>query len=77
MKDILDYPIDTKGSDLPQEILALHESRGKKTVNAFGGQDEFFEFVNTKPCGGWVLDFKAKYEEVNGVKFPSNIRFEL
>lgn len=77
MKDILDYPIGTKGSDLPQEILALHEGRGKKTVNAFGGQDEFFEFVNTKPCGGWVLDFKAKYEEVNGVKFPSNIRFEL
>ncbi|ABF72762.1 hypothetical protein PHG25ORF203c [Aeromonas phage 25] len=28
MKDILDYPIGTKGSDLPQEILALHESRG-------------------------------------------------
>lgn len=77
MKDILDYPIGTKGSDLPREILALHESRGKKTVNAFGGQDEFFEFVNTKPCGGWVLDFKTKYEEVNGVKFPSNIRFEL
>ena len=77
MKDILDYPIGTKGSDLPQEILALHENRGKKTVNAFGGQDEFFEFVNTKPCGGWVLDFKANYEEVNGVKFPSNIRFEL
>lgn len=47
MKDILDYPIGTKGSDLPREILALHESRGKKTVNAFGGQDEFFEFVNT------------------------------
>lgn len=77
MKDILDYPIDTKGSDLPQEILALHVSRCEKTVAAFGGQDEFFEFINTKPCGGWVLDYKAKFEEVNGVKFPNNIRFEL
>lgn len=32
MKDILDYPIDTKGSDLPQEILALHVSRCEKRL---------------------------------------------
>lgn len=77
MKDILDYPMDTKGSNLPADIMELHDERGNKTVEAFGGHDAFLKYVGSKPDGSWVSDYKAKFEEVNGVKFPNNIRFEL
>lgn len=77
MKDILDYPEGTKGSDLPEDVMALHQVRGTKTVDAFGGHNAFMEYIGSKSGDEWCADYKAKFEEVNGVKFPNNIKFEL
>ncbi|AAQ81531.1 hypothetical protein 44RRORF213c [Aeromonas phage 44RR2.8t] len=75
MKNILDYPENTRASGLPKELLDLHEERGAKTVEALGGQEAFFMLIKSKPAGDWILDYKEKFEEVNGTKFSQQHHF--
>ncbi|UOX40354.1 hypothetical protein UGMREWDR_CDS0031 [Aeromonas phage GomatiRiver_11] len=76
MKDILDYPVGTFGSNIKKEFLNLHEERCNKVTESFGGQDAFFKFImENDPT--WVAEYKRRFEEINGVQFPNNIRFEL
>lgn len=77
MKDILDYPNDTPGSAVDIGLLKLHESRGMLVFESFGGVSGFIahcvEYGNDKA----TAVFKQRFEEINGIKWPNNIQFDL
>lgn len=75
MKNILDYPEGTKYIDLPDEIKELHESRCECVIHNLD-RKSYCNMFN-KPYAEFVIDFAQAYEDINGVKFPSNIDFNF
>ncbi|ATI17231.1 hypothetical protein [Aeromonas phage AS-szw] len=76
MKDILDYPVGTPGSEVEKHMLVAHERRCMETIEiSFGDESSFYDYISGKKPEDWAEDFRNRYEEVTGFSFPRNIRF--
>ncbi|QBX32646.1 hypothetical protein Asfd1_20 [Aeromonas phage Asfd_1] len=75
MKDILDYPENTPGSEVDDGLLKLHESRVHLVLESFGGVSGFIGYNMTHGDEQGIAEVKRRFETIHNVKWPHNIKF--